>query len=136
MAHVIVVGAGRGGIPAAFELRKRLGKAHRVTLIGARPHFEFTPSNPWIAVGWRSAEKTRVLMSEPLKKKGIDWLVGEVKAIDAPKSSLTLTDGQSVTYDYLIIATVPKLAFEDVPGLGPNGFSRSVCTHGHALVAW
>ena len=57
MAHVIVIGAGSGGIPAAFDLRKHLAKTHRVTLIGARPHFEFTPSNPWIAVGWRTADR-------------------------------------------------------------------------------
>jgi sulfide:quinone oxidoreductase len=50
MEHVIVIGAGLGGVPAAFDLRKHLSKTHRVTLIGARPYFEFTPSNPWIAV--------------------------------------------------------------------------------------
>ena len=44
MAHVIVSGAGLGGIPAAFDLRKHLAKNHRVTLIGARPYVEFTPS--------------------------------------------------------------------------------------------
>ena len=136
MAHVIVMGAGLGGIPAAFALRKRLGKEHRVTLIGARPHFEFTPSNPWIAVGWRTAEKTRVLMSEPLEKKGVQWIAGEVTAIDAPNSTLTVSGGQSISYDYLVIATGPKLAFEEIPGLGPAGFTQSVCTHEHALLAW
>lgn len=45
MAHVVVVGAGIGGVPAAYELRKKLGKEHTVTLIGASPYFEFTPSN-------------------------------------------------------------------------------------------
>jgi len=136
MAHVIVMGAGLGGIPAAFALRKRLGKEHRVTLIGARPHFEFTPSNPWIAVGWRTAEKTRVLMSEPLEKKGVQWIAGEVTAIDAPTSTLTVSGGQSISYDYLVIATGPKLAFEEIPGLGPAGFTQSVCTHEHSLLAW
>ena len=72
MAHVIVIGAGLGGVPAAFDLRKHLPTIHRVTLIGARPHFEFTPSNPWIAAGWRSSEETRVTMQGPLERKGID----------------------------------------------------------------
>jgi len=136
MAHVIVVGAGLGGMPAAFELRKKLSSAHRVTLIGARPHFEFTPSNPWIAVGWRTAEKTRVLMQEPLANKGIEWVVGEVSGIDALASKLTVTDGRTLAYDYLVIATGPKLAFEEVPGLGPAQFTQSVCTHEHAQLAW
>ena len=50
MAHIIVMGAGIAGVPAAYGLRKKLGKEHRVTLIGSSPYFEFTPSNPWIAV--------------------------------------------------------------------------------------
>ncbi|GAC1676448.1 MAG: FAD/NAD(P)-binding oxidoreductase [Steroidobacteraceae bacterium] len=136
MAHVIVMGAGIGGIPAAFALRKHLGKEHRVTLIGARPYFEFTPSNPWIAVGWRTAEKTRVPLAEPLEKKGIKWQVGEVKSIDPQNCTLTLSDGQCEHYDYLVVATGPKLAFEEIPGLGPAKFTQSVCTHEHALLAW
>lgn len=51
MAHIAIIGAGVGGVPAAYELRKRLGDAHQVTLIGSSAYFEFTPSNPWIAVG-------------------------------------------------------------------------------------
>jgi len=52
MAHIAIIGAGIAGVPCAYELRKRLGKEHRVTLIGSSPYFEFTPSNPWMAVGW------------------------------------------------------------------------------------
>jgi sulfide:quinone oxidoreductase len=39
-------------------------------------------------------------------------------------------------FDYLVIATGPKLAFDEVPGLGPEGFTQSVCTHEHAAHAW
>ena len=136
MGHVVIVGAGVGGVPAAFEIRKLLSKAHRVTLIGARPHFEFTPSNPWITVGWRTVEQTRVDMKAPLDKKGIEWLVQSVQRIDAEKSVLTLDDGRDLAYDYLVVATGPKLAFEEVPGLGPDGATQSVCTHEHAVRAW
>lgn len=30
-------------------------------------------------------------------------------------------------YDYLVVATGPKLAFDEVPGLGPQGYTASVC---------
>jgi NADH dehydrogenase FAD-containing subunit len=53
MANVVVLGAGLGGIPTAYELRKKLDSSHRVAMVGAHEYFEFTPSNPWIAVGWR-----------------------------------------------------------------------------------
>jgi sulfide:quinone oxidoreductase len=136
MAHIIVIGAGLGGVPAAFELRKQLPKAHRVTLIGARPYFEFTPSNPWIAVGWRSREQTRVNMQGPLESKGVEWLINTVTHIDAESSKLTLDDGKQLSYDYLVVATGPRLAFEEVPGLGPEGFTQSVCSQDHAALAW
>ena len=136
MAHVIVIGAGVGGVPAAYELRKKLGKEHRVTLIGSSPHFEFTPSNPWIAVGWRTREKTRVTLREPMESKGIEWIEQPVTRIDATDNRITLTDGTVLAYDHLVITTGPKLAFDEVPGLGPSGFTQSVCTHEHAARAW
>jgi NADPH-dependent 2,4-dienoyl-CoA reductase/sulfur reductase-like enzyme len=87
MAHVIVIGAGLGEIPAAFVLRKHLAKRRRVTLTGARPYFEFTPSNPWIAVGLRTTQKTQVPMQTPLDNKGVDWLANTVTQIDAEHSA-------------------------------------------------
>jgi sulfide:quinone oxidoreductase len=136
MAQVAIIGAGIGGVPCAFELRKRLGKQHRVVLIGASPYFEFTPSNPWVAVGWRDRERTRVALRTPLHSKGIEWIAEGVTSIDAPRGELTLRDGATVRYDYLVIATGPRLAFEEVPGLGPAGFTESVCTQEHAAQAW
>jgi sulfide:quinone oxidoreductase len=136
MAHIVVIGAGIGGVPCAFGLREKLGHEHQVTLIGSSPHFEFTPSNPWIAVGWRKCEKTRVELAGPLAAKGIDWRAEPVEHIDAEGRRLRLRGGATLDYDYLVIATGPRLAFEEVPGLGPAGFTASVCTHEHALHAW
>ena len=136
MAKIAIMGAGIGGVACAYEMKKRVGSDHRVTLIGSSNYFEFTPSNPWIAVGWRTAPQTRVDLAQPLADKGIDWIPKMVESIDAPGSKLTLVGGGELEYDYLVITTGPKLAFEEVPGLGPNEFTQSVCTHEHALSAW
>ena len=136
MAHIAIIGAGLGGVPCAYSMRKRLGRTHRVTLIGASPYFEFTPSNPWVAVGWREREKTRVAMREPLAAHGIEWVEQAVDSIDAERRVLTLRDKTTLEYDYLVITTGPKLAFEEVPGLGPDGHTTSICTQAHAMSAW
>jgi len=136
MAKIVVMGAGLGGVACAYEMKKKVGGGHQVTLVGSSPYFEFTPSNPWMMVGWRTAPQTRVELEKPLAAKDIAWVPKLVQAIDAQASRLTLDDGTSLDYDYLVIATGPKLAFEEVPGLGPKGFTQSVCTHGHALQAW
>jgi sulfide:quinone oxidoreductase len=136
MARVIVIGAGLGGVPCAFELRNRLGKAHHVTLIGSSTHHEFTPSNPWIAVGWRNREQTRVELSAPLGAKGIEWIPEPAVAIDPAANTVAIAGGRIIAYDFLVIATGPKLAFDEVPGLGPDGFTQSVCTQEHAMRAF
>ncbi len=136
MAHIVIIGAGVGGVPCAYEIRKMLGKDHRVTLVGATPYFEFTPSNPWLAVGWRKVEQTRVDLAQPLQARGVEWRPQHAKAIDAAANTVTLADGGTLEYDYLVITTGPKLAFEEVPGLGPNAHTHSVCTHEHSLAAW
>ncbi len=136
MAKVVVMGAGLGGLPAAYDLRDALGREHEITLIGATDRFQFTPSNPWVAVGWRKSEQVTVSLVPRLENKGIKFVAQSVTTLDAANNRLTLADGQQIAYDYLIIATGPKLAFDEIPGLGPDGHTVSVCTTPHAAHAW
>ena len=136
MATIVVLGAGLGGIPTAYEVRSKLDSSHRVVMVGSSEFYEFTPSNPWVAVGWRRLEQTRVDMRAPFERKGIEFIPELATHIDPAGRKLTLKSGRVVEYDYLVIATGPKLAFEEVPGLGPDGFTQSICTHDHAERAW
>ncbi len=54
MARVVIIGASIGGLPAAYEARGLLAKKHKVTVISNVESFHFVPSNPWVAVGWRT----------------------------------------------------------------------------------
>lgn len=56
--------------------------------------------------------------------------------IDAEGNTVETADGQRIGYDYLVITTGPKLAFEEVPGAGPAAYTQSVCTVDHAEKAW
>ncbi len=133
MAHIVVVGAGIGGMPAAYELRELLPREHKVTVVNATDTFQFVPSNPWVAVGWRDREGVTLPVAPYLEKKGIAFVPKAVTAIDAPANRLTLIDGTTMDYDYLVITTGPRLAFEEVPGAGPaGGHTHSVCTTSHA----
>jgi NADPH-dependent 2,4-dienoyl-CoA reductase/sulfur reductase-like enzyme len=57
MAHIVIMGAGLGGMPAAYEMRAALPKEHKVTVVSAVDYFQFVPSNPWVAVGWRKRDE-------------------------------------------------------------------------------
>jgi sulfide:quinone oxidoreductase len=132
MAHIVVLGAGVGGMPAAYELKASLGKAHRVTVINAVDYFQFVPSNPWLAVGWRERDDITLPIGPALAKKGIEFIAQPVTGIDAAGNAVTLKDGSRITYDYLVITTGPRLAFEEVPGSGPEHHTHSICTVDHA----
>ncbi len=136
MAHIVVLGAGTGGMPAAYELRAELGREHRVTVINATDFFQFVPSNPWVAVGWRDREAITMPIRPYLEKKGIEFIPKAVTRIDADNNTLELVDGATVQYDYLVITTGPKLAFDEVAGAGPEGNTHSVCTVDHAEKAF
>lgn len=133
MANIIVIGAGIGGVPAAYELQAKLGKSHHVTVVSANEYFQFIPSNPWLAVGKRVRDEITVELRPHLEKKGIAFIAQPVESILADENRLTLADGTALDYDYLVITTGPRLAFEEVAGSGPvNGFTHSICTIDHA----
>ena len=137
MADIIVIGAGLGGMSAAYELRETLGPSHRITVIGDGDRFSFTPSNPWVAVGWREDRDITLPARDYLARKNIDFLPHAVTEILPLEKKVVTAAVQRLPYDYLLICTGPKLAFEEVPGLGPApGHTQSVCTTPHALEAW
>ncbi|MBN1238078.1 MAG: FAD-dependent oxidoreductase [Gammaproteobacteria bacterium] len=137
MSHVVVVGAGIAGTSAAFELRETLPAEHRITLVNPVPSFRFVPSNPWVAVGWRKEEQVTAPLDRQLERKNIDFVAQPVAKVDPAASALTLGDGSVLPYDFVVLATGPDLAFDEIPGFGPDaGRTVSICTLEHAQHAW
>jgi sulfide:quinone oxidoreductase len=136
MAHIVILGAGTGGMPAAYEIKESVGKAHEVTVVNESDSFQFVPSNPWVAVGWRTRNDITFPIGPHLARKGIHFKAARVDKIDAPQNRLMLANGESLAYDYLVIATGPKLAFDETPGAGPQGHTQSICTTNHAEKAY
>lgn len=133
MAHVVVLGAGLGGAIMAYELKDRLRKEDKVTVVTKDPKYHFVPSNPWIAVGWRDREDITVDLAPTMAKKGIGFIPVAAEKLHPEENRIALVNGESVTYDYLVIATGPELAFDEIEGFGPHGgFTQSVCHIDHA----
>ncbi|MCF8475141.1 MAG: NAD(P)/FAD-dependent oxidoreductase [Emcibacter sp.] len=136
--HIIILGGGIGGVSMAYDMRALCTSkdGHKITVISDRSTFHFVPSNPWVGVNWRKREQIEVPLEKYLKKKNIDFIPVAAKKVHPDKNMVELIDGQSVEYDFLIIATGPRLAFEQIEGLGPHGgYTQSVCHVDHAEVA-
>jgi sulfide:quinone oxidoreductase len=136
MADIVVLGAGLGGTLMAYELKAELGAGDTLTVIGQGAHYHFVPSNPWVAVGWRERDEVEIDISATMARKGIAYRPQGAARLHPDENRVELTDGSSVPYDYLVLATGPDLAFDEIPGLGPDGFTQSICQIGHAEKAF
>ncbi|MDB9313167.1 FAD/NAD(P)-binding oxidoreductase [Spirulina sp. CS-785/01] len=135
MANVIVVGGGLGGLPTAYEIRHLLPKEHRVTLISEHEQFTFIPGLIRVALDLNPLEEMQLEIEPLLRERGIDWIHGRVTHIDPNQQTISV-GGQTMDYDYIALATGASLAFDLLPGLGPDtGYTQSVCTPDHALHA-
>lgn len=135
MTHIVVLGAGIGGIPFAYEMKSKLKSGESITVISNSETFQFTPSNPWAAVGWRKKKDITIEMAPIFKKHGIGFTAAGAKRVHPEENQVELNDGTRVDYDFLVIATGPALAFDEIEGFGPEHNTKSVCSIDHAMPA-
>lgn len=132
MAHVVILGAGLGGMPMAYEMKAALRPQDRVTVVSNGPNFHFVPSNPWVAVNWRKRKDIELPIGPLLARRGIGFNPTGAKRVHPEQNRVELGDGTTLDYDYLVIATGPKLAFDEIEGFGPEANTQSVCHVDHA----
>jgi sulfide:quinone oxidoreductase len=135
LPRIIVLGAGLGGTIAAYEIREATQGKADVMVVNDSEDYWFVPSNPWVAVRWREPEAIKVHLPPVMAKKGIGFTAIGAKRVHPTENRIELNDGNMVDYDYLVIATGPDLAFDEIEGLGPQGFTQSICRTDHAVVS-
>ncbi len=139
MARIVIIGAGFAGQTAALYLGDALGKEHEITMINMSDRFLYVPSLVWVGVGTMAPEKTRFPLQPVYDRMNIRFVHGTATEIH-PDDNYVVAEKKNgggtvrVDYDYLIVATGPKLNFEATPGLGPEqGKTYSICTMQHAV---
>jgi sulfide:quinone oxidoreductase len=135
MADIVVLGAGLGGTMMAFELKEKLRPGDSLTVVNDGDRFHFVPSNPWVAVNWRSRADIEVELPAVFGKQGIRFIGTGASRLLPDENRIELKDGSVVPYDQLVIATGPELAFDEIAGLGPEGHTQSICHVAHAEAA-
>ncbi|MDO9287778.1 MAG: FAD/NAD(P)-binding oxidoreductase [Thermodesulfovibrionales bacterium] len=131
MAKIVILGGSFGGLTAAFELKRLLGKKAEVTIVSDDDRFVFLPSLPWLIMGWRKPSDITLSVPEILKPKGIQFVHEAVINVDADSSKVR-TATKEISYDYLVISTGPYLSFDEIPGLGPDkGYTDCTFTLDH-----
>ncbi len=107
--HVVIVGAGFGGLAAAHGLA---GAGVRITIIDQRNHHLFQPL--LYQVGTASLATSEIawpIRHLMRKREEVTTLLGEVTGVDTGRRHVSLEDGGVIDYDTLVLATGARHAY-------------------------
>jgi sulfide:quinone oxidoreductase len=132
VAKVVIIGAGFAGHTAAIYLGNKLGRDHEITMINKYKYFLYLPSLVWVGVGRMNTEKLMFPLKPIYDSINVRFVHGTAIEIHPDENYVvaekTAGGRVRVEYDYLVIATGPRLNWEGTPGLGPmNGHTLSIC---------
>ena len=107
MQHIVIIGNGIAGITTARHVRKR--SDHRITVIsGETDHFFSRTALMYIYMGHMKYEHTKPYEDWFWEKNRIELKRAWVEKVDTDAKQLTFADGESMSYDKLVLATGSK----------------------------
>jgi NADH:ubiquinone reductase (H+-translocating) len=109
LPHVVIVGAGFGGLEAARGLARA---PVRITLIDRRNHYLFQPLLYQVATAALSpADIAYPIRSILRRQKNADVVLAEVVGIDPNRREAALRDGSKLSWDILVVASGARHAY-------------------------
>ena len=117
--HVLILGAGFGGLELAKRLSETLEDAVRVTLLDRNDAFVFGYSKLDVMLGRQSADEMRLPYSN-IDMDGVEFRQETVTGID-PGARRVTTDAGSYDADFLVVAMGADYDMDATPGLEAGG---------------
>lgn len=117
-ARIVIAGAGAAGLTAASRLAAQLSGA-KVTLVDARKQHYYQPGFTLVGAGIKSADYV-VSQTGSYVPAGVEWIEEGVAEIDPEGNKVVTTSGQTLAYDFLIVATGLQLEYGLIEGMEPG----------------
>ena len=117
--HVLVLGAGFGGLELATRLSESYEDAVRVTLLDRSDSFFFGYSKLDVMLGRQGPDDVRLYYRD-VAKPGVEFRRETVVGID-PESRRVTTDADSYDPDFLVIALGADYDMDATPGFAEGG---------------
>ena len=113
---VIVLGGGVGGTLAANLISKKLGAEGTVTVIDPVGMHVYQPGFLYVALGqangrWLAQDERHLLRDD------VQMVIDRAVKVDPVQRTVVLARGETLAYDYLVVATGSRLARDEIPGL-------------------
>ena len=118
--HVLILGAGFGGLELATRLSETLRDAVRVTLLDRNDSFVFGYSKLELMLGRQTADDVR-LHYRDIDKDGVEFRQETVTGVD-PVARRVTTDASAYDADFLVVALGADYDMAATPGLEAGGF--------------
>lgn len=129
-ARVVIVGVGFGGMQVARSLSR---SDVNVVPIDRHNYNTFVPLLYQVAIGQIEPESIAYPIRTTLRRaRRTRFLQAEVERIDF-EGQIVETDGPSIPYDYLVLATGSQARFLNVPGAAENAFALETLEQAVAL---
>jgi len=117
--HVLILGAGFGGLELATRLSETIPDAVRVTLLDRNDAFFFGFSKLEVMLGRESAEEVKLFYRE-IAKEGVEFRQETVTGIDGAARRVT-TDARSYDADFVVVALGADYNMAVTPGFEAGG---------------
>ena len=121
-ARVVVIGGGFGGASCARTLRQ-LDPKLQVTLVEPNQVFTACPFSNEVIAGLRELPMQQFTY-EKIAASGVSVIAQAAARIDAQARTITLADGNSLSYDRLVLAPGIDLRFDALPGYDEAAAAR------------
>lgn len=128
--HIAIIGTNFGGYTAALELKELVGNNHDITVIANTHNFIFFPSLIWYPFGLREEKDVTFDVRDNYIKHHINFIEAEVTHFDLEKNLIFTKTTEPIAYDYILVATGPKVDYDYIPGL--RQYSHSIVGLGPA----
>ena len=126
LKSLVVLGAGTAGTMVANKLRHRLPKSDwKITVVDKTDIHDYQPGYLFIPFGMNTPEQIRK-SKHAFIHDGIELVLADVDRVDAEARSVSLTDGRTLPYDYLVIASGTTPRPDQTPGMLGDEWHKSV----------
>src|SRR6266446_1556718 len=118
--HVVIVGAGFGGLGVAEELAP---VPVDVTLIDRHNYHTFQPLLYQVATSLLNAEDVGAPVRSLFRHQdNVTFRMATVTGVDVPNHKIQLDDGNQIAYDYLVLAGGATVNYFNTPGAAEHAF--------------
>lgn len=126
MQHLIVLGAGTAGTMVVNKLRPRLSRSEwKITIVDPATEHHYQPGYLFIPFGTYRPDEV-VKPTRRFIPPGVELLREAVEKVETDSNRVLLSNGESLVYDQLVIATGTSPRPEETPGLDGPEYGRSI----------